>query len=74
MCGDTAAHVPFPHEPKVDGTRRPVVMRHGHIFIVYKKLVDMAAEEPDKPAPREISCHGRFGEPVRADGSGPPVP
>ena len=63
MCGDTVAHVPSPDKKEIDGALGAVPVRHGYIFVVYE-LVRMAGKEPDKPAPRKIPCHGRFGEHV----------
>lgn len=63
MCGDTVAHVPSPDKKEIDRALGAVPVLHGYIFVVYE-LVDVAAEELDKVTPREIPCHGRFGEPV----------
>ena len=65
MCGDTVTHVLFPDKEIIDGARWAVVARHGHTFAV-DKLVDMAAEEPDKPAAVEHFIMHGHGELVRA--------
>lgn len=65
MCGDTVTHVLFPDKEIIDGARWAVVARHGHTFAV-DKLVDMAAEEPDKPAAIEHFIMHGHGELVRA--------
>jgi hypothetical protein len=52
----------FPNQEDIDKTLWAVPVRHGHIFIVYK-LVDMAAEEPDKAAAIElfpVHCHSEL--------------
>ena len=54
----------FPNHEKIYKTLGAAPVRHGYIFVVYK-LVDMAAEEADKPAAIEHSAMHSHGKLIR---------